>query len=347
MLNATSHAATVLLVLCLSLFACSPRPSIEQTQILAFGTLIDITMVHADRERLKRAEQMLQADFQRMHRDWHAWKPSQLTAINRACVSGETVPVTPELATMLNNARQISRLTDYRFNPAIGKLIALWGFQSSDPKANPVKTQAAIEALIAAHPSLDDLVIKNGQLQCHNPAVKIDLGGYAKGYGLGIEAKKLKSMGIENFILNAGGDLVAYGHAPGRAWRIGIRDPNGARALATVLPHDGEGVFTSGDYERYYEENGQRRHHIIDPRTGEPTHGARAVTVIHNDPGLADAAATALMIAGAKDFIAVCQRLGIEYVLLMDEAGKLHASQKMLERLQLNVPELPIRAYPL
>ena len=143
-------------------------------------------------------------------------------------------------------------------------------------------------------------------------------------------------MGIDDFILNAGGDLVAWGHHPLRDWKIGVRKSRGSGSLATITPRDGEAIFTSGDYERYYEQGGERRHHIIDPRTGRPSRQAHAVTVIHDDPAGADAAATALMIARPEERLRIAANLGVDKFLLLDWNHELLLTPAMLARIELD-----------
>ena len=138
------------------------------------------------------------------------------------------------------------------------------------------------------------------QLISTNSAVSLNFGAFAKGYGIALEIKKLQALGIKNAVINAGGDLSVIGQHGDRAWNIGIRHPRNDTLLASVKVADNESVFTSGDYERVYYHDNKRFHHILDPRTGYPTQDAQSVTVIHSDAGRADAAATALFVAGMQ-----------------------------------------------
>ncbi len=329
--------ATLLFVLLCGLTnGCTQRPQIHQHQLLTFGTLVEITIATQDKSLAERAFQQLEKDFARMNRDWNGWKPGgELYRINQRLSQGKPVTTTPELIRMLTQARQISRDSHYLFNPAIGKLIALWGFHNDQPAPNPNKDARTLREQTAARPRLDDLRIDGNTVQSTNPGVNIDLGGFAKGYALKLEARKLLTMGLKDFIINAGGDLIAYGRHIDRNWRIGIRDPDGGRALASIEAQNGESIFTSGDYERYYLENGKRRHHIIDPRSGQPSESAHAVTVITRDPALADAAATALMIALPDEWRQIAQRLGIDKVLRLEANGELSMTPAMAQRVQI------------
>ncbi len=328
------------LLLLLFLLGCE-RQKIYQRQFLTFGTLLDVTLATHEPQLAEKAFNTLQTDFDKMHHQWHAWQTSPLTRFNKSLTIEQAFPVDSSLISLIEKATDISRRSHYLFNPAVGKLIALWGFHQDEPsrKGSPPKTRIA--KLVASNPTLDAITINNGYARCNNPDVQLDFGGFAKGYGLGLAADRLLKMGLRNFIINAGGDLVAYGNHPQRPWRIGIRDPDGGGAIASIEPRNGEAIFTSGDYERFYLQEGQKRHHIIDPRTGYPAQGARAVTVIHNDPGLADAAATALLIAGPNEWQEIAASMAIDQVLLMDANGKLHSTAAMAKRTQFNRP-LPV-----
>jgi len=135
-------------------------------------------------------------------------------------------------------------------------------------------------------------------------------------------------------VINAGGDLSVIGQHKDRAWNIGIRDPRANKILASVEVKNDESVFTSGDYERLYFYRGKRYHHILDPRTGYPTQDARSVTVIHADAGLADAAATALFVAGSKHWQKTAKKMGLKYVMLIDANGDIHITPAMQLRIK-------------
>lgn len=323
----------LILMLLLPIPGCE-RQTIHQRQFLSFGTLVDVTIATDNPQLAGKAFKALQEDFDEMHDRWHAWQPGPLTHLNKQLASGQTFKIDPALQVLVERAADLSRQSRFLFNPAVGKLIALWGFHQDEPGRSGVPPKAEIARLVKSNPTLDAISIENGIARCDNPDVQLDFGGFAKGYGIGLAADLLLKMGLRDFIINAGGDLVAYGNHPRRKWRIGIRDPDGAEAIATLEPGDGEAIFTSGDYQRFYQQEGQKQHHIIDPRTGYPSRGATAVTVIHNDPGLADAAATALLVAGPQEWRDIAASLSLKEVLLMDEDGKLHSTPAMARRMR-------------
>jgi thiamine biosynthesis lipoprotein len=159
-----------------------------------------------------------------------------------------------------------------------------------------------------------------------------DLGGIAKGAILDLTIALLRESGVENAIINIGGDLTVLGDIHGRAARIGIRSPVAETPLGWLDVADGETVVTSGDYERFFEYQGQKYQHILDPKSGFPIQHTASVTVIHRDPVLADAAATALVVAGMAEFDQTCAALGITQAILIDSSGELRLTADMDRR---------------
>ena len=162
----------------------------------------------------------------------------------------------------------------------------------------------------------------------------LNFGAFAKGYAIKLGIKQLQTLGIDNAIINAGGDLSVIGQHGNRAWNIGIRHPRENSVLASVEVKNDESVFTSGDYERFYIYQSKRYHHILNPKTGYPTDDAQSVTVIHSDAGRADAAATALFVAGSKNWQTIAKSMGIRHVMLVDAEGNIQLTPAMEKRIK-------------
>lgn len=324
-----------LVILCLLALSGCYQEKFYESRIYSLGTLVDVTLYAESPASAEQAVELIRTELNHIHRTWHAWQPGVLSKINRQLETGKPFSVDASVLPVIKKAQHLSVQSKHLFNPAIGKLVAAWGFHQDDPSQIKSPSIKTINVLKAANPTMQDIHINGHQLQSDNPAVKLDFGGFVKGYGLGEIADKLKAQGINHFILNAGGDLVVEGSHPNHPWRIAIRNPDGKTALASLNVKSGEGIFTSGDYERFYMDGDKRRHHIIDPRTGHPAEGIRAVTVIHNDPGLADAAATALFIAGPNEWLEIAEKMQLDIVLLLDTKNTLHMTAEMAERLQL------------
>lgn len=332
----------------LLLSACNREAPLRHSQFLAFGTLVEITLYDVDEATAQRAEQAIEQDFQNWDRDWHAWRPSALTAINARLAQRQTAPVDGALRDLIVRARALSLASDNLFDPALGRLFALWGFQRDEPEGPPPAPDK-VHALLAHLPTMADLHIGKNSLRSDNPAVQLDFGAIAKGFAAQRAIEHLHGLGIRNAIVAAAGDLHVLGRHGARAWHIGIRDPRAPGVIAAVDLNSGESISTSGDYERYFTWQGKRYHHLLDPRSGAPAQGTRAVTVIARDGATADAAATALFIAGPHAWPRIARAMGVDTVLLIDAAGTVQMSPPMAARLQfVRVPEPPhvIKALP-
>ena len=332
-----SFIGAVLLAVLTVTAACSREPQTDShgAQFFIFGTVLDVTIRSTDREEADRLFSELHADFQRMHREWHTWDPGPLTRINEALAEGRSAQATPDILTLVRRSVEIETASGGRFNAAIGGLIRLWGFHTSDyPILGPPPQRQDIEALLEARPSTRDLRIDGDALQSDNPAVQLDFGGIAKGYAIDLALDRLSGEGIAHAIVNAGGDLAAMGDHGDRPWRVAIRRPGGG-IVGTLETHGREAVFTSGVYERFREDERERYPHILDPRTGWPVSDVAAVTVVASEGLFADAAATALIVAGPDEWRSVAQALGLHEILLIDAAGKLWLTPAMAERVLL------------
>jgi thiamine biosynthesis lipoprotein len=317
------------------LTACTDTTRDYKQSLFIFGTLVDITVHGTPEEQAATAIAAVDDDFQRMHREWHAWMPGgELVNLNKHLAAGETATVSDFLLPLLLQARTLSIQSDGLFNPAIGRLIALWGFHSDEPPPGPPPPVDAIERLVAGKPDMQALVIEGNRVSSNNPLVQLDLGGFAKGYALNLAIARLRSFGVGNAIVNAGGDLCVSGRHGDRPWQVGIRHPQGEGVIAALAVADGECVLTSGNYERYREYEDVRYAHILDPRTGWPVRHVASATVIHADGGVADAAATALTVAGPDDWQRIARSMGLVYVMLVDEEGTVYLSQAMAKRVQ-------------
>jgi len=325
---------TICLLLCLIFAGCHQEPLERKAQFLIFGTLLEVSLWDTSAETAQQAFSELQEMFQGMHNDWHAWEPGQLTEINRAFEAGLPASASRSIVELVEHSQQAELKTGGRFNSAIGALVGLWGFHTSEyPIEGPPPAGPRIRALVARAPSSLDIRINGQELSSSNSAVQLDFGGIAKGYAIDIACEHLKSLGIENAIVNAGGDLRTLGNHGARPWRIAVRNPGGG-IIGTLETARDEAVFTSGNYERFRQDELKRYPHILDPRTGWPVQNIASVTVIAQQGWLADAAATALIVAGLDEWQEVAVALGLDQVMLVDESGKAWLTEKMNERLE-------------
>jgi thiamine biosynthesis lipoprotein len=320
--------------------ACVPPDDVHTAGFVALGTNVSISIAGGDSEHAADAITEIQALMQRLSTEWYPWTPDhsgELSKLNAAIARGESAQVSPELASLLLRTGEITRLSGGGFDPAVGKLVELWGFTTGDRSgARPVPSEDEIRAWATDHPRFVDLEIQGTRISSPRRDLKIDLGAIGKGRVIDLAVEILHAHGIHNAVINAGGKLRAVGKAGTRAWRIGIRDPRHSGTLGGIDVQGDESVSTSGDYERFAIVNGRRVHHLLDPRTGRPTTHTEAVTVLARDATTADGASTAIFLAGPSEWQEVAKRLGIRDVLRVDADGTLQISHSLRERLQLS-----------
>jgi thiamine biosynthesis lipoprotein len=302
-----------------------------------FGTIAQITVADADPARARAAVGRVLREFDRMHRELHAWKSGDLVALNEAIARGERdIATTAEIAALIRRAQQLAARSDDLFNPAIGALVALWSFHRDRP-GGPVPDALQIRRLVAANPRMADLAVRGDGVRSANPVVQLDFGGYAKGYALDRAAALLRTAGITNALINVGGNAMALGRRGARPWRVALESPRGAGLLARLDLHDGEAIGTSGNYRRYYEIDGKRYSHIIDPRTGYPVSGVESVTVLvlggEGAGALSDAASKPIFIEGPGAWREAAARMGISNAMLVDADGAVHVTAELKARL--------------
>ena len=330
---------TTLFSLCVSLaFSGCNKEALYQQQSFVFGTQVEISIYGADDAQARAASAAVLQEFDRLHHAFHAWEPSPVTELNAAFARGERHRISPELALAIRDATGYAQASDNLFNPAIGRLIALWGFQSDTFK--PFKpAPEKIAALVQANPRMNDISIDPaGWASSRNRAVQLDFGGYAKGLALDHAVRILRAHGIQNALVNVGGNLIALGQHGARPWHIGVQHPRKPGAIVELDLRDGEAIGTSGDYQRFFELDGKRYCHIIDPRTGYPASHTQSLTVLA-PPGphagvLSDVASKPGFIADERHWEARLARLGIKAAMRVDESGKISMTQAMAQRAQ-------------
>jgi thiamine biosynthesis lipoprotein len=327
------RASTLALLAALAV-ACG-RPAVHQQESFVFGTQVQVTVAGVDEAGARKAAGAVLAEFDRLHRLLHAWQPSEITALNDAFAAGRPHRPPAEVLALIVDAQVVARQGDYLFDPGIGRLVKLWGFHGDEftPK---LPDPQALAAWKRAPASIADVTIDGDTVRSRSSAVAIDLGGYAKGVALDRAAAILRAQGVANALINIGGNVLALGSKNGTPWKVGIRDPAGSGYLATLDLADGEAIGTSGDYQRYFELDGRRYSHLLDPRTAEPAQGTRALTLLVDgkDAGMrSDALSKPVFIAGREGWTAMAARLGVERVLRVDADGRIAVTAKMAGRL--------------
>jgi thiamine biosynthesis lipoprotein len=299
---------------------------IRERELRVMGTSLEIRVLGPDAEALDRAIDASIAEIQRVEDVMTDWRPSELTRLNDAAGEGpHTVPA--ELAKLIQTSLLIGELTGGAFDVTYAGVGVLWDFKQEPPVIPAAdEIERALKRVGYDRVSVD--LEKN---TVDLPAdMRIGLGGIAKGFGVDRAMAVLLEHGIEHAIVNAGGDLKALGKKFGNPWEIAIRHPRNRERVIAVLPVSNTCVVTSGDYERFFEHEGQRYHHIIDPRTGYPSTGCMSATVVAPDAAFADALATALCVLDPEQGLAIVAELPRVECLLIGMDDEIHVSQGLL-----------------
>ena len=326
-----------LIFACVFLLAACGKASLQEQQAYVFGTRVEVIVVSDQPELGRHAISAVLQEFDRLHRNFHAWQPSELHELNLAISAGSPQHLSSELADYIREAQELSAQGNHLFDPGIGQLIKLWGFQADEFKAE-LPAENEIKAWLKTKPSIADLVIEGNTISSKNRHVALDFGGYLKGVALDRAAAILRSQGINNALINIGGNVMALGDKAGRKWKVGIQHPRQPGPLATVELADGEAIGTSGDYQRFFEIDGKRYPHLLDPRSGYPANHTQSVTILVPSGSkagtLSDAYSKPIFIAGPETWRDVARQLNIGMVMRVDSEGQIQLTQALSERIQ-------------
>jgi len=285
----------------LLLMPTSARADWHQREAAIMGTRITAELWHEESTAGQAALDAVFAEMHRIDRLMSHYKPdSQLSRINRNATAGPVV-VDHELALLIAKSFEFSELSGGAFDITYASVGYLYDYRE---KRHPseAEIQAALPAVNWRHVAVD---LDASTVRFLAPGVRIDLGGIAKGYAVDRSIALLAARGIDHARVTAGGDSRLLGDRRGRPWMVGIRHPDDAGRVVLRLPLEDTAVSTSGDYERFFDEDGVRYHHIIDPATGKSPHAVRSVTVIGPDATLTEGLTKSLFILGPERGIAL------------------------------------------
>ncbi|MES0824916.1 FAD:protein FMN transferase [Ruegeria sp. SCP11] len=287
------------------------EPEVVRLSGETMGTTFNITAIGEDLD-----ENALAASVEETLAEVNAkmsnWDPNSEVSTFSAATSTDPMPISAEFAQVMEAANDVHDKTGGTFDVTLGPLIELWGFGPRTPE-DPVPSEADIQAALdgVGQNRLLTLDSEAGTLTKSDASVGINLSAIAKGYGIDAVAETLREAGIENYLVEIGGDLVTMGqNDKGEAWRIGIEKPQaGAQSPQLIVSVSDLGMASSGDYKNFFEQDGVRYSHIIDPTTGRPiTHRTTSVTVLADNAMMADAWATAMLALGQEKGLELAEK---------------------------------------
>jgi thiamine biosynthesis lipoprotein len=237
------------------------------------------------------------------------------------------LPLSKDLYAVLAAGQAVSALSQGAFDVSVAPLVDAWGFGPQKRRGLPAAGEVDARRAATGYRGLHLDPRQRTATKAHG-GLQADLGGIAKGYGVDLAAQAIEAAGVEHYMIEVGGEVRSRGrNAAGRAWQIGIEEPDAVPQRArTVVPLSGRAMATSGDYRIYFEHAGRRYSHEIDPRSAAPiAHGLASVTVVGDDCMTADALATALIVLGPQAGWALAGREGLAaYFIVRGEDGRLH-----------------------
>ncbi len=260
------------------------------------GTLVEITVSHADEKVAHLAMTQAFDEMRRIEKLMSTYLlDSEISQLNSSA-GGAAVALSPEVEEVLRSAVRWGEASAGAFDVTIEPAARLWNFDSEEPQTpEPELLQRALTRI-----NYRDIEIENRRARLAQPGMAVNLGGIAKGYAVDRAAALLRGL-VPNGIINAGGDLTAFGKRDaGHPWIIGLQHPREPNKVLASFAVEKRGVATSGDYQKYFIRDGVRYHHVLNPQTGLPARGLTSVTVIAPNVMQADALATAAFVMGAE-----------------------------------------------
>lgn len=304
----------------------------------AMGTLVVITAWTTDPSKAQAAFKAAFDELDRLEAVLTVWrKDSDVTRVNARAGKGP-VKVSEDTIRVVKKALELSKITDGKFDVTFGALSGLWKFDhdQDDKIPDPEEVKRRLPFIGYEHIVVDEA---EQTIALDKEGVSIHLGGIGKGYGVDRAVEILKAHGLRDFMVQAGGDLYVSGKRGERPWRVGIRDPRGPRDAFFAAAEVTDATFsTSGDYERFFIEDGVRYHHILDPDLGRPARGTRSVTIMAPDAMTADALSTGVFILGAERGLEVVEALDGVGAVVVDEDNEVHVSKRLEGKVKVLKP---------
>jgi FAD:protein FMN transferase len=309
-------------------FQCAPAVGGWRSRNeVIMGTSIHVELWSESSDAGERAIDAVMDEMRRIDRGMSPHKAdSELSCINRDAAAG-AVPLSDEMFDLVSRAIDFSRLSGGAFDITYASVGCLYDYRQG-LQPTPEALEVA-RAAVGYQNLLLDREVRT--LRFAKPGMRIDLGGFAKGHAVDTSTAILRRHGIAHAIVTAGGDSRVLGDHRGRPWTIAIRDPRNADAVVAVLPLEDVAISTSGDYERFFERNGVRCHHLIDPHTGRSPSGVHSVTILADDGLTTEGLSKSVFVLGVERGMRLIESLpGVDAVVI-DATGALHCSSGLLE----------------
>jgi FAD:protein FMN transferase len=308
----------------------APAEGWQRLEEPLMGTEVSVELWHEDQAEGLAAARAVMAEYHRINELMSTYREdSEISRLNREAGQGYCT-VGRELFDLVARSLELGRISEGCFDITYDSVGFLYDLRAGVvPAEGAVRDKLPLVNYRAVEMDAQRCAIRYGQA-----GMRINLGGIAKGYAVERGAAILRQRGVRHALLNAGGDSRVVGDRRGQPWMVGVRDPRGERsdeAVIARLPLVDEAISTAGDYERYFERDGVRYHHILNPATGWPSSGVRSVTVIGPDGTLTDGLDTAIFVMGVEKGMRLIASLPGYEAVIVDDQGRLYYSDGLLD----------------
>lgn len=327
----------LLTLLCSALAGCVGVPPGQETAVVTraqmqMGTLVKITAVARSESVAQAAATAGFAEIRRLEELLSTWIPtSELSRVNTSA-GVMPVHVSPETLTVIQRAIQVAEMTDGGFNIAIGPVVDAWNVIED----RRIPTESGLEALrplvdlMSVHADVREQTIYLGKA-----GMRIDVGGIGKGYAADQAVEALRKAGAVAGVVALSGDIKTFGRLPGgKKFPVGIQHPRKDGSVLAWIDLQDEAISTAGDYERFFEREGVRYHHILDPRTLQPARSCQAVTVVAREGIWADGLDTGIFVMGVESGMRLVEALPDVEAIIVDHEGHVHVSSGLRDRIR-------------
>jgi thiamine biosynthesis lipoprotein len=316
---------------CAGRMPSTPNVVIKRAQ-MHMGTLVTITAVASDNEAGHKAVQAGFNEIKRLERLLSTWIPeSELSQVN-AEAGRRPMTVSRETMDLVVRSMEITRLTEGGFNIAVGPAVEAWSVTDRQHIPSDEELQRLKSLVDVTRIQVD---VGAQTIFLPHKGMKIDVGGIGKGYAADRAAEEMKKAGAQGGVVALSGDIKTFGAPPDAAgFPVGIKHPRKEGAVIAIIDLQDEAISTAGDYERFFERDGVRYHHILDPQTLQPARSCQSVTVIGKEGVMVDGLDTGIFVLGPERGMALVERLsGVEAVII-DGQGRMTVSSGLRSRLR-------------
>lgn len=314
-------------------FPTQSDPVVVKRAQMHMGTLVTITSVARSEAASQAAATAGFSEIHRLEQLLSTWIPtSELSQVN-ASASVKPIHVSPETMTVVLRAIQAGEMTDGGFNVAIGPAVEAWSVTDGQriPTESELDALRPLVALQAVHADKREQTIF-----LEKAGMRIDVGGIGKGYAADQAVEAMRKAGAVAGVVALSGDIKTFGRLPGgKMFPVGIQHPRENGLVLAWIDLEDEAISTAGDYERFFERDGVRYHHILDPRTLQPARSCQSVTVIAREGVWADGLDTGIFVMGPERGMELVEQLPDVEAIIVDAEGRLLVSSGLKQRIRL------------